>query len=97
MSQCLWLASFVMLKDLLPFVTPLLGSWCYTQPRLAEIFLLGLLCFLCGCCCGGLLVGLLVSVRCRAIVTRLLVLALEEPAQGPARGPRDRLLQYRSE
>ena len=86
-----------MLRDLIPVVAPLLGSWCYSQPRLSEYLLLGLLCFCLGCCCGGILVGLLISARCRVLAARLVNSVLEDPGpvvRGP-RIPRDRLLQYR--
>jgi hypothetical protein len=76
---------------------PLCGS---RGPGLAELFLLGLACFLSGVVVGGLGVALCLSGRCRRSLWQFLVITLEEREVEPAPAVIERgigrLVRYRA-
>ena len=84
-----------MLREIFSQVIPLIGL-CSHQHHIAELVLLGLVTFVLGCCCGGILAGLFFSHRCRSLVTKLILrlVDLEEEADPAARGQL-RLARYR--
>ena len=87
-----------MLRELYQAISPLLG-YCHNTPALAEIGLLVILAFLIGCCCGGVLVGILASRKLRVVVGKILVYLLEDQENHrPAReaGGNNRLEKYLS-
>ena len=86
-----------MLGEFLSALGPVLG-WCQYSPRFAELVLLVLISFSIGCCCGGLLVGLVASAHCRGFALHLLYYLLEggeRPRTDPGRAL-DRLQRYRA-
>ena len=90
-----------MLSDILSALGPVVGL-CHSTPRLAELILLFLVAFILGFCCGGIIVGLLISARCQVATARLIYFLIEGADQDlrprPERptGSPDRLQRYRA-
>lgn len=88
-----------MLSELLAALGPFFG--CQSGPRLAETLLFVLIAFGVGFCCGGLVVGLVISAKCRFLTSRLLCFLLEGPDRPVFSRPEtgratDRLERYRA-
>ncbi len=88
-----------MLSEILTAIGPFFG--CHSGPRLAETLLFVLIAFGVGFCCGGLVVGLVISAKCRFLTSRLLCFLLEGPDRPVIPRPEggrkaDRLERYRA-
>ena len=86
-----------MLREALSAIGPFLG-YCDHPIRFAELILLALLFFILGCCCGGILIGLILSPWIRNIIAKILLHCIEpERGGGLIRGlaGQDRLQRYR--
>ena len=77
--------------------------WCHSAPQLAELILLSSATFGLGFCCGGVVVGLIVSAHCRSAAARVICYLLEGVDRERERGARgevprtsDRLQRYRA-